>query len=100
MVQKPFPSNRDKRVYNTFEMLHFDVCGPMEEKSPGGRRHLLLIVDEASKCMKSFWLHAKPESEECIKKYITMVQTQFNKMVKFVQYDGSRVCNYLALGFL
>uniref|UniRef100_A0AAV1VC82 Polyprotein n=1 Tax=Peronospora matthiolae TaxID=2874970 RepID=A0AAV1VC82_9STRA len=64
MVQKPFPSNRDKRTYNTFEMLHFDICGPMEEKSL--------------------------ESEECIKKYITMIQTQFNKKVKFVRHDGAR----------
>ncbi|KAG2779852.1 hypothetical protein Pcac1_g10315 [Phytophthora cactorum] len=28
MVQKPFPSNRDKRHYGTFELLHFDICGP------------------------------------------------------------------------
>ncbi|KAG3030226.1 hypothetical protein PC121_g24510 [Phytophthora cactorum] len=36
MVQKPFPSNRDKRHYDTFELLHFDICGPMEENSLGG----------------------------------------------------------------
>ncbi|KAG4217559.1 hypothetical protein PC116_g33960 [Phytophthora cactorum] len=30
MVQKPFPSNHDKRRYDTFELLHFDICGPME----------------------------------------------------------------------
>uniref|UniRef100_H3H7X3 Uncharacterized protein n=1 Tax=Phytophthora ramorum TaxID=164328 RepID=H3H7X3_PHYRM len=36
MVQKPFPSNRDKRRYDTFELLHFDICGPMEEESLGG----------------------------------------------------------------
>uniref|UniRef100_H3GY81 Uncharacterized protein n=1 Tax=Phytophthora ramorum TaxID=164328 RepID=H3GY81_PHYRM len=44
MVQKPFPSNRDKRRYNTFELLHFDICGPMEEESLGGSKYLLLIV--------------------------------------------------------
>uniref|UniRef100_A0AAV1VJV4 Polyprotein n=1 Tax=Peronospora matthiolae TaxID=2874970 RepID=A0AAV1VJV4_9STRA len=90
MVQKPFPSNRDKRTYNTFEMLHFDICGPMEEKYLGGSKYLLLIVDEASGCMKGFCLHSKSESEECIKKYITMIQTQFNKKVKFVRHDGAR----------
>ncbi|KAG2792392.1 hypothetical protein PC113_g25687 [Phytophthora cactorum] len=36
MVQKPFPSNRDKHRYDTFELLHFDICGPMEENSLGG----------------------------------------------------------------
>ena len=90
MVQKPFPSNRDKRIYDTFEMLHFDICGPMEEKSLGGSKYLLLIVDEASGCMKGFCLNSKSESEDCVKKYITMIQAQFGKKVKFVRHDGAR----------
>ncbi|KAF0688450.1 hypothetical protein As57867_019868, partial [Aphanomyces stellatus] len=90
MVQKPFPSNRDKRRYDTFELLHFDICGPMEEASLGGSRYLLLIVDEASGCMKGFCLRAKSDSEECLKSYITKVQTQFGKRVKFVRHDGAR----------
>uniref|UniRef100_H3H3U4 Integrase catalytic domain-containing protein n=1 Tax=Phytophthora ramorum TaxID=164328 RepID=H3H3U4_PHYRM len=89
MVQKPFPSNRDKRRYDTFELLHFDICGPMEEESLGGSKYLLLIVDEASGCMKGFCLHAKSESEDCIKTYVTKVQTQFGKKVKFVRHDGA-----------
>ena len=90
MVQNPFPSNRDKRTYDTFELLHFDICGPMEEISMGESKYLLLILDEASGCMKSFCLHAKLESEDNVKKYIKMVQTQFGKKVKFVRHDGAR----------
>ncbi|KAG3116015.1 hypothetical protein C6341_g27625 [Phytophthora cactorum] len=93
MVQKPFPSNRDKRHYDTFELLHFDICGPMEKDSLGGSKYLLLIVDEASGCMKGFCLRAKSESEDCIKTiktYIMKVQKQFGKKVKFVRHDGAR----------
>ncbi|KAG2812911.1 Retrovirus-related Pol polyprotein from transposon TNT 1-94 [Phytophthora cactorum] len=90
MVQNPFPSNRDKRRYDTFELLHFDICGPMEDTSLGGSKYLLLIVDEASGCMKGFCLRAKSESEDCIKTYIMKVQTQFGKKVKFVRHDGAR----------
>ncbi|KAG4036595.1 hypothetical protein PC123_g27836 [Phytophthora cactorum] len=93
MVQKPFPSNHDKRRYDTFELLHFDICGPMEENSLGGSKYLLLIVDEASGCMKGFYLRAKSESEDCIKTiktYIMKVQKQFGKKVKFVRHDGAR----------
>ncbi|KAG2810460.1 hypothetical protein PC113_g23763 [Phytophthora cactorum] len=90
MVQKPFPSNRDKCRYDTFELLHFDICGPMEENSLGGSKYLLLIVDEASGCMKGFCLRAKSESEDCIKTYIMKVQKQFGKKVKFVRHDGAR----------
>ncbi|KAG2759282.1 hypothetical protein Pcac1_g28657 [Phytophthora cactorum] len=90
MVQKPFPSNHDKRRYDTFELLHFDICGPMEENSLGGSKYLLLIVDEASGCMKGFCLRAKSESEDYIKTYIMKVQKQFGKKVKFVRHDGAR----------
>ncbi|RAW19770.1 hypothetical protein PC110_g23788, partial [Phytophthora cactorum] len=42
----------------------------MEENSLGDSKYLLLIVDEASGCMKGFCLRAKSESEDCIKTYI------------------------------
>ena len=87
MVQKPFPSNRAKRSYDTFELLDIDTCGPMEVASLGGSKYLLLIVDEASGCMKGFCLRAKSKSEDCVKKYIKMVQTQFGKKVKLVRHD-------------
>ncbi|CAI5714956.1 unnamed protein product [Peronospora farinosa] len=90
MVQKPFPSNRDKRSYDIFELLHLDICGPMESNSLGSSRYLLLIVDEASGCMKDFCLRTKSESEDCIRKYITMIQTQFGKKINFVRHDGAR----------
>uniref|UniRef100_A0AAV1TG26 CCHC-type domain-containing protein n=1 Tax=Peronospora matthiolae TaxID=2874970 RepID=A0AAV1TG26_9STRA len=89
MVQKPFPTNRDKRQYGVFELLHFDICGPMEQVSIGGSRYLLLVVDEASGCMNGFCLRSKIESEVCIKKHITKIQTQFGTKIKFVRHDGA-----------
>ena len=90
MVQKPFPRNHDKHRYKTFELLHIDTCGPMEVDSLSGSKYLLLVVDEASGCMKGFSLRAKSESEACLKKYVMAVQTQFNKKVKFFRHDGAR----------
>uniref|UniRef100_A0AAV1THI5 GAG-pre-integrase domain-containing protein n=1 Tax=Peronospora matthiolae TaxID=2874970 RepID=A0AAV1THI5_9STRA len=84
MVQKPFPCNKDKLRYDTFELLHVDICGPMKMNSLGGSKYLLLIVDEASGCMKGFCLRVKSESENYITRYITMVQAQFGKKVKLV----------------
>uniref|UniRef100_A0AAV1VIZ8 Integrase catalytic domain-containing protein n=1 Tax=Peronospora matthiolae TaxID=2874970 RepID=A0AAV1VIZ8_9STRA len=62
----------------------------MKNESLGGSKNLLLIVDEASGCMKGFCLRVKSESEDYIRKYITMVKTQLIKKVKFVLHDGSR----------
>uniref|UniRef100_A0AAV1TZQ3 Polyprotein n=1 Tax=Peronospora matthiolae TaxID=2874970 RepID=A0AAV1TZQ3_9STRA len=89
MVQKPFPTNRDKRQYGVFELLHFDICRPMKQVSIGGSRYLLLVVDEASGCMKGFCLRSKSESEYCIKSHIINIQTQFGTKIKFVRHDGA-----------
>ena len=62
IVQKTFPRNLDKRQHATFELLHFNTCGSMKETSIGGSNYLLLILDEASGCMKGFFLQAKSES--------------------------------------
>ena len=67
MNQKPFETNRDKRHYGVFELLHFDVCGPMEKASIGSSRYLLLVVDEASGCMKGICSRVKSESKICIR---------------------------------
>uniref|UniRef100_A0AAV1TJ16 Integrase catalytic domain-containing protein n=1 Tax=Peronospora matthiolae TaxID=2874970 RepID=A0AAV1TJ16_9STRA len=90
MVQKPFPCSQDKRRYDTFELLHVYICGPMEMKSLGGSKFLLLIVDEASGCMKGFCLRVKSESENYITRYIKMVKAQLGKKVKLVRHDGAR----------
>ena len=48
MVQRPFPSNPDKRHYDPFELLHIDTCGPMEVDSLGGSKYLLLMLTKAA----------------------------------------------------
>ncbi|KAG6578251.1 putative integrase [Phytophthora cinnamomi] len=66
MVQKPFPSNPNKRKYKPFEFLHFDICGPMEGRVAGS------------------------ESEGCLRRFITKVEKQFDARVKFVRHDGAK----------
>ena len=84
MVQRTIPSNLSNRHYEPFGLLHLDTCGLMEVDSLGGSKYLMLIVDEASECMKGFCLYSKSESEDRVKNYIPMIQTHFIKKVKFV----------------
>jgi hypothetical protein len=90
MAQKPFKSNPDKRKYGAFELIHLDICGPMEVDSIGGSKYLLLIVDASSGLLKGFCLKAKSESGELIMNYIKQVANQFDKHVKFVRNDGAK----------
>uniref|UniRef100_A0AAV1VJN2 Integrase catalytic domain-containing protein n=1 Tax=Peronospora matthiolae TaxID=2874970 RepID=A0AAV1VJN2_9STRA len=53
----------------------------MEQVSIGGSRYLLLVVDEASGCVKGFCLRSKSESEDCIMNHIIKIQTQLENQV-------------------
>ena len=57
--------NEEKRSFGVFELLHFDICGPMEVESIGGSKYLLLIVDEASGSMKAFASSTSPTARRC-----------------------------------
>ncbi|DAZ95011.1 TPA: hypothetical protein N0F65_003637 [Lagenidium giganteum] len=49
MVQKPFKSSTAPGVkYKAFELLHFDIFGPMEQPSRSGSKYVLMVVDEFS----------------------------------------------------
>ena len=63
MVQKSLESNREKHTYGVFELIHFDICGPMEVSSIGGSKYLLLIVDEDSRSMKGFAFATSPRAK-------------------------------------
>lgn len=90
MVQKPFKANLEKRQYGPFELIHFDICGPMEVESLGGSKYLLLIVDEASGLIQGHCLEYKSESGALIMKFIKQVANQFDRRVKFVRHDGAK----------
>ena len=54
MAQKQFPINREEHHFDAFELLCFDICGPMEQVLLVGSKFLLLIVAEDSGYMKVF----------------------------------------------
>ena len=90
MVQQLYRSSQEGRKYKLFELLHYDICGPMEALSIGGSKYLLLMVDEATGCMKGYCLKLKLESEKCILDYIDKVKTQFGAKVNAVRHNDAK----------
>lgn len=42
----PFPKNNEIKTTQILELVHTDVCGPMNVKSVGGARYFLTFVDD------------------------------------------------------
>lgn len=89
----PFPlsNNRSKAV---LDVVHADVCGPMETKSIGLHRYFLLFVDDYSRMTFVYFLRNKSEVFKCFQEFRVMVEKQMNTNIKVLRSDnGLEFCS-------
>jgi hypothetical protein len=64
----PFPQQLSFRAKERLELMHGDLCGPVTLATPGGRRYLVLIVDDLSRYMWVVVLGSKGEAANTIRR--------------------------------
>lgn len=69
------------------ELVHTDVCGPMQEKSFGGARYFVLFKDDFSNFRKVYFLKEKSEVCSQIEKYFSLVKS-VNSTVTVMRSDN------------
>jgi len=58
------------------ELIHSDLCGPMQQKSFGGCRYFMLLRDDFTKFTTVYFLKKKSDAAESFKAYKTHVERQ------------------------
>ncbi|GBP49905.1 Retrovirus-related Pol polyprotein from transposon TNT 1-94 [Eumeta japonica] len=87
---QPSSSNTE----NVLDLVHSDVCGPMENVSIGGSRYYILFVDDHSKMAFIYFMKAKSEAFKYFKEFQSMVENQKNRKIKVFRTDnGGEYCN-------
>lgn len=82
------------RVNSITELIHADLCGPIEVTSIGGSRYFLLLTDDFSGYKFVFFLKNKNEVFKCLENFIKLIQNQTDKMIKILRTDnGLEFCN-------
>jgi transposase InsO family protein len=71
----------------TLDIVHTDVCGPMQTLTPSGRKYFMTMIDDFSKYTIIYLLKNKSEVPDKIKEYVKLVQTKFNKTPKVIRSD-------------
>ena len=61
MHQKPFKSVGDIRSTRQLQLVHSDVCGPMQTRSIGGQNYFVTFIDDYSRCCAVYFLKQKSE---------------------------------------
>lgn len=79
---------REEKSSSCGEIIHADVCGPMEETSHGGSRYFLLLKDDYSHYRQVYFLKQKSEVADNIKKYVKMVQKENRHNIRIFRSDN------------
>jgi transposase InsO family protein len=88
--RRPHPKRAAPRDTKPGEMLHMDVCGPMEENLYGGARYFASFIDDASRYAEVRLFKRKTEVTEACKDVFELIKTQTGRKLKTIQTDNRR----------
>ena len=86
--QKNIPKKNEDKTKNPGERMHLDISS-MRKSSMGGRQHWVMLVDEATKYKKSFFLKKKNEQVEPIIDWIKALKARHKIQVKIIRCDNA-----------
>ncbi|KXJ71678.1 hypothetical protein RP20_CCG019945 [Aedes albopictus] len=92
----PFPTS-DSRTTDLLELVHSDLCGPVEVPSFGGSRYFVTFVDDASKKVVVFFLERKSQVLEAFQRFKASAERQSGQKLKILRTDNGT--EYVNKGF-
>ena len=94
MTKMPFFGTME-RATDLLEIIHTDVCGPMNVEACGGYRYFLTFTDVLSRHGYIYLMKHKSETFEKFKEFQSEVENHRNKKIKFLRYDcGGKYLSY------
>ena len=56
MTKTKFGISKEKRTRQKLQLIHSDVCGPMQTSSYGGKHYFVMFIDDYSKCCAVYFM--------------------------------------------
>ena len=73
-----------ERATDLLEIIHTDVCGPMNVEARGGYRYFLTFKDDLSRYGYIYLMKHKSETFEKFKEFQSEVENHRNKKIRFI----------------
>lgn len=86
----PFPQKANRVTERVLELIHTDVCGPMNVKSPGGNRYFVTFIDDFSRKIYVYFMRAKSEVFEKFNLFKSYVECQTGQKIKTLRSDNGK----------
>lgn len=82
-----FPTTGGNRSKLPLELLHMDVCGPMDVPTPTGYRYFMVIVDDATRYTHVALLKEKSEAFDHFVEFKNRAEKYLERYIKAIQSD-------------
>ena len=87
MTRMSFPKESLNRSSAILDLVHSDLCGPMQTATPGGKKYFLTFVDDYSRYTTVYLLSHKSEALASFDKYLKIRSNKFGKTVNVLKTD-------------
>ena len=84
----PFVRIEEKQQTEILGLVHSDLVGPLNPKTPQGKAYVLTFIDDCTRRSWIYLLASKDETLEKFKEWKTMVEKQTGKSVKILRSDN------------
>lgn len=86
--------HKGSRASKPLEIIHSDLCGPMENTSYGGMKYFISFIDDFSRMVFIYFMKDKLNVLEIFKDFKSKVENQLNDKIKAIRTDnGKEYCN-------
>ena len=85
--RKPFPDKSKFRASRKLQLIHGDICGPIQPSTVGGRRYYFLLIDDYSRLMWVAFLKDNLDAFQQFKKFKNLAESESEENVKCFRTD-------------
>ena len=86
--RQPFPKKTSHQSTHPLELIHSDVCGPMNVNSVGGSRYFVTFIDDYSRYTAVYMMKNKSEVLQKLKEFVQSSENFTGKRIKRIRSDN------------
>ncbi|OMO92476.1 hypothetical protein CCACVL1_06836 [Corchorus capsularis] len=87
-TRKPF--GKAKRASIPLQLIHSDVCGPMNVRARHGANYFIIFIDDFTRFGHVYLISHKSEALNCFRLYVALVENQLGQSIKVLRTDRGR----------
>lgn len=88
MTRLPFNTSEGIKTKEPLEVVHTDVCGPMQVETYAGSKYFVTFIDDFTRYCCVYFIKNKSDVFEIFKEYKNKMENFLKRKIKFLQSDN------------